>query len=87
MCRATGYCNKSRIVCSGYAPSSIPDRSSEPNLTQHLLRADAGEKWCFAHKDIADKGRAIVQAIAQGEAIAVSGGSFKEFYGTAAWGF
>jgi hypothetical protein len=37
--------------------------------------------------DITDEGRAIANAIAQGEAIAVSNGSFKDLYGTVAWGF
>lgn len=70
MCRATVYFNRSIIECTGYAPSHIPGRSSEHTLTQHLLQADVREKWCFAHMDITDEGRAIANAIAQGEAIA-----------------
>lgn len=74
-------------MCSGYTPSSISISPSAPTLTQHLLSIADGEKWCFAHMDITDEGRVIANTIIHGEAIAISDGSFKDLYGTAAWVF
>ncbi len=56
-------------------------------LKQHLLGAGAGEKWCFAHMEMEDEGQVLAKAITQGEAIAISDGSYKDTYGTAAWVF
>lgn len=73
------------MVCPGYASTCSSNRSSETTLKQHLPRADAGEKWRFTHIDMVDEGKMIANTIAIGEAIAISNGSFKDLYSTAAW--
>ncbi len=43
------------------------------------------EKWCADNVDLVDDGYIIAEAIRNRVAIAVSDGSFKDMYGTAAW--
>ncbi len=87
LCRATIYFIKERIICTGYTLSGSISRHSVPTLSQHLLLLEAGEKWCFMHMDLQEEGKVIAAAIATGEAIAISDGSFQDQYGTAAWVF
>jgi hypothetical protein len=52
----------------------------------HYLRlAESGESWCFAHLDLGDDGETLAKSIQDGDAIAISDGSFQDQYGTAAW--
>ena len=84
-CRATIYCNKHRIICTGFAPTKEQSINKASNFSQFLQHSDEGEKWCFAHLDMTDDGITLAQAISQGDAIAISDGSFQDTYGTAAW--
>jgi hypothetical protein len=42
-------------------------------------------KWCFDYLTLSDDGTTIAKAITQGEAIAISDGSFQDQFGTASW--
>ncbi len=50
-----------------------------------LQLSSFGEKWCVNNVDLSDDGNTIAEAIRNRVAIAVSDGSFKDTYGTAAW--
>ncbi len=43
------------------------------------------ERWCMDHLEMEDQDITIANALKSREAIAVSDGSFKNEYGTAAW--
>jgi hypothetical protein len=85
ICRATVYMNREHIICTGY--DTIVQDVSRPNrsLIDCLLTTAPGEHWCVSNALIQGDGNDTAQAILQGEAIAVSNGSFKDQYGTAAW--
>jgi hypothetical protein len=85
LCRASIYFNKKRIVCTGFSPIRHISQAQPTSLFQHLQLAEKGEKWCFSHFDMQDEGSILAQAIQEGEAIAISDGSFHDQYGTAAW--
>jgi hypothetical protein len=50
-----------------------------------LHQALPNEKWYFDFLDLSGEAELVVQAIKQGSAIALSDGSFKDEYGTAAY--
>jgi hypothetical protein len=85
ICRASVYFHRTRIICSGYAPIRVAQAPRAEFFLQHLQMAAQGERWCFSHLDMEDDGQIIALAIQQGEAIAISDGSFQDIYGTAAW--
>ena len=59
---------------------------SNPSLRQAIEGLSADQKWSMQEVEwSADGGQALVDAIANGCAIAVSDGSFKDEYGTAGW--
>ncbi len=76
---------KNCIVCSGHSPILKDIPSSTESFFQHLAFSLPGERWCFDYVDISNDGSVIAQAIQQGEAIAVSDGSFQDQFGTASW--
>ncbi len=86
LCRATVYPKGINWVCSGYG-DIVPDneKPSINSFVDHILNLPDEEKWCFEAVSLADNGQTVAQAIREGIAIAVSDGSCKDSYGTAAW--
>jgi hypothetical protein len=83
--RATIYVNKNRLVCTGWAPIKYTQNPKADTFLQHLSRLDPEEHWCFDYLDMTDDRYIMAEAIKQGNAIAVSDGSFQDQYGPAAW--
>ncbi len=82
---ATVYSKGNFWICSGHC-ASIPQQSAPGStLYEHLLASHESEKWCFEHIKQEDNGRTIAKAISDRCAIAVSDGSLRDNYGTAAW--
>ncbi len=79
------YHNKNHIVCLGHAPVSNETNLTTESLLQHLSVAPPGERWCLDSLTLTDDGSTIAQAIQDGDAIAISDGSFHEQFGTASW--
>jgi hypothetical protein len=52
---------------------------------EHLSVLESEEHWCFDYITLLDDGSIITQAIQQGNAIAISDGSFQDQFGTASW--
>jgi hypothetical protein len=84
LCRATVYSKGSQWVCSGFG--NMKDETSNAKLSfyDYVMALPDEERWCFEFMDLEDEGQTIAKAIKNGSAIAVSDGSFKESYGTAA---
>jgi hypothetical protein len=55
------------------------------SLQEHITTSEICESWCIPNIRWSDNGSTIAQAIADGDAIALSDGSFKAGYGMAAW--
>lgn len=55
-------------------------------FTSSGIGSGLDECWCFDHLTTPDNGVHLVEAIRNGRARAVSNGSYKESYGSAAWG-
>jgi hypothetical protein len=49
------------------------------------MQSKDDEKWCFSNQNFEDDGAILALAIIQGDAIAVSDGSYQDTYGTASW--
>jgi hypothetical protein len=54
-------------------------------LMEHLSTLPSNERWCVDNLHYTDEGQLIAEAIKNGDAIAVSDGSFKDGFGTAAY--
>jgi hypothetical protein len=85
LCRASVYFNKSKVICTGYAPMCKVIVSKSEYFSQYLQEAAVGERWCFSHMDMGDEGQTIATALQHGEVIAVSDGSFQDTFGLSAW--
>jgi hypothetical protein len=85
--RATVYGTGSQLVCTGgYAiePNLKLPRTSFADYLKTLHNLN----WCLADVEIVQDGRELAKAIQTGASasvIAISDGSFKNTYGTAAW--
>jgi len=53
--------------------------------TEHLLNLPKEKKWALSNLTLLEDGAPLGDAIRSGQACAVSDGSFKEQFGTAAW--
>ncbi len=85
LCRATIYTKGSRLVCTGYAPQIKECISRASSFSDFIRESNIGEKWCLEHLDLTGDGSHIAQAIMEGDAIAISDGSYQDTYGTASW--
>ncbi len=85
MCRATVYRRRDHWVCSGYGDILPENTSSCTSLRDSLVNIHTTERWCVDNLALHDDGDIIAEAIRNRTAIAVSDGSFKDTYGTAAW--
>jgi hypothetical protein len=83
--RATIYFRRSQIICTGFAPISNNQSPQVTTFSRYLQLSEPGESWCFSHLDLSDDGHTLATAIKEGDAIAISNGSFRDQYGTAAW--
>jgi len=81
--RATVYFKGDQIVCTG---SDFIEKSNTPTYSsfQDFLTADKDINWCLYSLSIT-KEQDLVEAIKEGSAMAISDGSYKSCYGTAAW--
>jgi len=77
------YFKGERIVCTG---ADTIEKSSTPKYSsfQDFLSADKDINWCL-HSLSITKEQDLVEAIKDGLAMAISDGSYKSCYGTAAW--
>jgi hypothetical protein len=85
LCRATVYKKGTHWICSGYADIQTVSPRIHLSFLDFLAAAAPEEKWCLEWLDISDDGLCLATALKEGFAIAVSDGSFKETYGTAAF--
>lgn len=83
--RATVYKKGDRFICSGHGPISVKTDKKFDSLSSLFLSLPPGERWCINHIQMEDEGLTLATAIKNHNAIAVSDGSFKDGYGTAAW--
>jgi hypothetical protein len=83
--RATIYTTKNRIMCSGHSPILKESICNFNSFLEYLLALEPSERWCFDYLTLSDDGSTMVRAIRQGDAIAISDGSFQDQFGTAAW--
>jgi thiamine phosphate synthase YjbQ (UPF0047 family) len=81
--RATAYTNKSRIVCTG-AATIMHQEVPQHRTFKAFLQADQWLHWCIHNFHIEDE-ELLKEAILEGSAIAISDGSYKNFFGTASW--
>lgn len=86
ICRATVYAKGDRIVCTGSAAcldlSTVPATSFEAHLQRSV------SDWCMHSLELVDDGRPLADALTNGLSatiMAVSDGTFKNTFGTAAW--
>jgi hypothetical protein len=83
---ATVYEKGNLWICSGYQKISPPSSCLHTNFITYLYHSTQEERWCFTHIDIpVEEGSIVAEPIRNRCSIAVSGGSFKEKIGTAAW--
>lgn len=84
--RATVTQARSTIYLQGYA-ATVPEVHQSPTKSLHQVLADlpSSAQWAVQQVRCSDNGAKIVEAIRNGTCIAVSDGSFKDEYGTAAW--
>jgi hypothetical protein len=85
--RTTVECMAHLLWLTGHSPSSasvIPVIGSQ-TLQGHLSRLVPATSWAVTHVLITDGGAAIAAAIREVRCVSVSGGSFKNQYGTSAW--
>ncbi len=83
--QATVYKKGDRWVCSGHGPITLEKEKNYASLTHLLASLPNGERWCINSTQMEDDGLTIATAIKSCTATAVSDGSFKDGYGTAAW--
>jgi Reverse transcriptase (RNA-dependent DNA polymerase) len=83
--RATVYRKGSQWVCSGYAEVKSQTKDKYSSFSEFLAGSIIEEKWCLECLDMSDEGISITNALKNGTAIAVSDGSYKETFGTAAF--
>jgi hypothetical protein len=84
--RATTYVKGGRIVCTGSAAIVKTPTHPLTSLMEHLHQSVPG--WCLQTLEITEEGRPLVDALMNGLSatiMAVSDGSFKNTFGTAAW--
>jgi hypothetical protein len=82
---ATVYKKGNNLVLSGYGEIDVPHNTVPQNLAK-FLEASPGNTWCTQRIDIPqDAGHSLVYAIKNNAAIAVSDGSFRQGFGTAAF--
>jgi hypothetical protein len=80
--RATIYEKGNRIVCTGSDSFLLPVASPPASFTEFLL------EWCTQHLVVDNEGKDLALEIRSGisgTVMAVSDGSYKDSYGTAAW--
>jgi hypothetical protein len=84
--RATVYFKGERIICTG-SDKITPSYSLQPvSFQDHLYASDLS--WCLYSLELKNDGKDLADAIVSGSdvsIIAVSDGSFKDTFGTAAW--
>jgi hypothetical protein len=85
LCRATVYRKGIYWICSGYGDIIQSVQNSPHTFSESLTLVPATERWCTEWLDVSDEGVIVADAIRNHAAIAVSDGSYKEEYGTAAW--
>jgi hypothetical protein len=85
ICKATVFQKRDRRVCSGYGEILCNPQPIVNSLQDHLLSMAPNERWCVDTLELSDDGYIIADSIRNSVAIAVSDGSFKDTYGTAAW--
>lgn len=72
-------------VCSGHGSIEQTSEESHTSLSSLLSSLTQGERWCIEQIFMDDVALTVARAIQNREAVAVSDGSIKEGFGTAAW--
>jgi hypothetical protein len=75
------------VVLMGYSPpepSMDEGPSPSATLTEWISNCEDGVRWAVRHFSAEDGGAMVAAAIHQGTAVAVSNGSYKDEFGTAA---
>jgi hypothetical protein len=83
--RATIYKKGHKIICTGHSPILSRPAPQARSFSDFLMQSKEDEKWCLACLTFEDDGAILALAISQGDAIAVSDGSYQDTYGTASW--
>jgi hypothetical protein len=81
---ATVYNKRSRIVCTGYHTIILVEPTPLVSFKECLLLQNT-ISWCLYKLQVSQDIRLMIDAIKEGLAIAVSDGSYKDKFGTAAW--
>jgi len=80
--RAMAYKYNSKLLCNGSAPIASPV-SLIQSFQDYLMQPDA--VWCTKNIQHLESSTLVVKALIEGTAIAISDGSYKDSFGTAAW--
>lgn len=72
-----------RLVSTGDAPISAP-HTTIPDFFRAFLETDKDIQWCLYGLSIQEENR-LLEALKDGTAMAISDGSYKDTFGTAAW--
>jgi len=81
-CRAKVYLKEDQIVCTGAAPI-LPNNHSTPDSLKAYIEHDKDLSWCLHLLQVQQGGHP--RALLEGYLMAVSDGSYKNSFGTAAW--
>jgi hypothetical protein len=82
--RATVYFKGDQIVCTG-ADVIKPPQDLQPKSFSSFLIEDTALQWCMHRIQVQQEGQRLLDALQEGTVMAVSDGSYKDTYGTAAW--
>jgi hypothetical protein len=75
-----------RLLSSSFAQTVAQAIPVAETIDEAIQQLDSSQRWSVQDVDMSpDQGAELAQAIIDGDAIAVSNGSFKEDYGTAGW--
>jgi hypothetical protein len=81
--RVSIYMKNDRLVSTGDAPISAP-HTTIPDFFRAFLETDKDIQWCLYGLSIQEENR-LLEALKDGTAMAISDGSYKDTFGTAAW--
>lgn len=81
--RAGVYYCKSKLICSGSAPTCSQPNTDDPSFEAFLQSSES--PWCVQGISSISHWEDVAKAIREGSAIAISDGSFKGGFGTASW--
>jgi len=85
--RVTCTQETNHFTASGRHGQVETDPKPTPTWREHLATLPKDKKWALANLNLLHDGAPLGEAIRAGQARAVSDGSFKECFGTAAWVF